>query len=86
MLSLARKIQPKTGKAEEHSSSPKAKLLDKMLRDGVFSAYFHVKDHVRIVEVLLTQATKIVDELQIHAVKHLKVSNPLSSPRRRKRH
>lgn len=91
LLSLARKIQPKAGKAEEHSSSPKAKLLDKMLRDGVFSAYFHVKDHVRIVEVLLTQATKIVDELQIHAVKHLKVSIPRStqlpsSPRRRKTH
>lgn len=85
LLSLARKIEPKAGKPEEHSSSPKAKLLDRMLRDGVFSAYFHAKDHVRIVEVLLTQAAKIVDELQIHAVKHLKVSSPaftqlLSSP------
>lgn len=79
LLGLARKIEPKAGKVEANSSSPKAKLLGKTLRDGVFSAYFHVKDHVRIVEVLLTQAAKIVDELEIHAVKHLKVSN-LSMP------
>lgn len=76
LLSLARKTEPKAGQAETQSSSPKAKLLDKILRDGVFSAYFHVKDHVRIVEVLLNQTAKIVDELQIYAVKHLKVSNP----------
>lgn len=79
LLSLARRIEPRTGQAEAHRSSPKPKLLDKMLRDGVFSAYFHVKDHVRIVEVLLTQATKIVDEMQIHAVKHLKDLIPMHS-------
>lgn len=73
LLSLARKMEPKAGQAETHSSSSKAKMLDKVLRDGVFSAYFHVKEHVRIVEVLLVQTAKIVDELQIHAVKHLKV-------------
>lgn len=77
LLSLARKVEPKAGRAEAHSSSPKAKLLDKILRDGVFSAYFHVKDHVRIVEVLLIQTSKILDEMQIYAVKHLKVSNTL---------
>lgn len=77
LLSLARKTEPKPGQTESHSSSsPKTKLLDKMLRDGVFSAYFHVKDHVRIVEVLLIQTVNIVDELQIYAVKHLKVSSP----------
>ncbi|KAK7715056.1 CCA tRNA nucleotidyltransferase, mitochondrial [Diaporthe eres] len=54
-------------------------LTTDMLRDGVFSAYFHVKDHVRIVEVLLTQASKIVDEMQIHAVKHLKDLIPMHS-------
>lgn len=76
LLSLVRKTETKAGKTEPHSSSPKAKLLDKTLRDGIFSAYFHVKDHVRIVEVLLNQTAKIVDEMRIHAVKHLKVSGP----------
>lgn len=75
LLSLARKMEPKAGMAETHNSSPKSKLLDRLLRDGVFSAYFHAKDHVRIVEVLLTQTSKILDEMQISAVKHLKVSN-----------
>lgn len=74
LLSLASKTDTRAGKSEPYGGSPKAKLLDKMLRDGVFSAYFHVKDHVRIVEVLLMQTAKIVDEMRIHSVKHLKVS------------
>ncbi|KAI3401371.1 hypothetical protein diail_11455 [Diaporthe ilicicola] len=77
LLSLARKTDTKAGNAEPNSSSPKAKLLDKVLRDGVFSAYFHVKDHVRIVEVLLVQTAKILDEMRIHAVKHLKDLIPM---------
>ncbi|KAL1869902.1 hypothetical protein Daus18300_005363 [Diaporthe australafricana] len=77
LLSLARKMGLKGGKTELHSNSPKAKLLDKTLRDGIFSAYFHVKDHVRIVEVLLNQTAKIVDEMRIHAVKHLKDLIPM---------
>lgn len=80
LLSLARKMEPKAGKAEPQSSAPKSKLLDKVLRDGVFSAYFHVKDHVRIVELLLLQTSKILDEMQISAVKHLKVSNVIVAP------
>ena len=80
LLSLARKKEPRAGKAEPQISSSKAKLLDRMLRDGVFSAYFHVKDHVRIVEVLLIQTAQIMDVMQIHAVKHLKVSHAVAAP------
>ncbi|KAJ0113995.1 hypothetical protein J7T55_010239 [Diaporthe amygdali] len=77
LLSLASKTDTRAGKSEPYGGSPKAKLLDKMLRDGVFSAYFHVKDHVRIVEVLLMQTAKIVDEMRIHSVKHLKDLIPM---------
>lgn len=49
-------------------------LLDKVLREGVFMGYFHAKEHVRIVEVLCQQTAVILNEMGIHAVKHLKVS------------
>lgn len=50
------------------------KLLDRALREGVFPAYFHAKEHVRIVEVLCQETALILQQMGIHAVKHLKVS------------
>jgi len=67
LLVLSAKISTGTDPAEGN------KLRDKILRDGVFMAYFHSKDHIRIVEVLLHQTAALVKELEIHAVKHLKV-------------
>ncbi|POS74135.1 hypothetical protein DHEL01_v207469 [Diaporthe helianthi] len=79
LLRLARKTESKAGKVEPHGTSPKGKLLDKLLREGVFSSYFHVKEHVKIVAVLLMQTAKILDEMQIYAVKHLKDLIPMHS-------
>lgn len=58
-------------------SKVKDKFLDKVLREGIFSAYFQAKEHIRIVEVLIREAGSIVSEMGIHAVKHLKVFSPL---------
>jgi hypothetical protein len=55
-------------------SKEKNKLLDKVLREGIFVAYFHAREHVRIVEVLVRQAGTTAKELGFHSVKHLKVS------------
>ncbi|KAM7186884.1 mitochondrial CCA tRNA nucleotidyltransferase [Rhypophila sp. PSN 637] len=55
-----------TSKEKEH------KLLDRVLREGVFPAYFHAKEHVRIVEVLCQQTVLVLQQMGIHAVKHLK--------------
>lgn len=74
LLTLATKLDVKAKTGPHHGSTPRAKLLDKILRDGVFPAYFHAKDHVRIVEVLLVQTAKVLNKMGIHAVKHLKVS------------
>ena len=49
------------------------KLLDKVLRDGVFTAYSHAREHVRIVELLFGQIRTIVTMMGINSVKHLKV-------------
>lgn len=51
----------------------KRSLLDRLLREGIFSAYSHASEYVRIVEVLAKKANSIIDELGIYATKHLKV-------------
>lgn len=75
LLALAGKVdkKPKTGK-HYYGDAPRTKLLDKILREGIFSSYFHVKENVRIVDVLAVQTARILNEMGIYAVKHLKVS------------
>lgn len=58
------------------ANAPRNKLLDKTLREGVFMGYFHAKDHIAIVEVLCQQTARILHQMGIHAVKHLKVCKP----------
>ncbi|AEO55170.1 hypothetical protein MYCTH_2051209 [Thermothelomyces thermophilus ATCC 42464] len=70
--------QPAAGK-DGIAGAPKNTLLDKMLREGVFMGYFHAKEHVNIVEVLCQQTETILNEMGVHAVKHLKVSSPALS-------
>lgn len=80
LLCLARKqASPTTGPTAKEPR-PNTTLLDKVLREGVFSAYFHCKDHPRIVAVLCQQIASIANQLGIHTVKHLKVSHPLHPP------
>ncbi|KAJ9155112.1 hypothetical protein NKR23_g2546 [Pleurostoma richardsiae] len=70
LLTLAGKLQ---------DGAAKNKLLDKVLRDGIFAGYFHAREHVRIVEVLLRQTSLFVETMGIHAVKHLKDLMPIYS-------
>ncbi|KAK4238163.1 mitochondrial CCA tRNA nucleotidyltransferase [Achaetomium macrosporum] len=77
LLSLANK-QPPVGK-DGVRGEPKNSLLDRLLREGVFTGYFHAKDHVHIVKVLCQQTVAILNEMGIHAVKHLKDLIPMLS-------
>lgn len=67
LLVLSGKISAGVGLKEGNE------LRDKILREGIFMAHFHAKEHVRIVEVLFQQTAALVTDLGIHAVKHLKV-------------
>ncbi|KAL8399587.1 hypothetical protein RB594_000110 [Gaeumannomyces avenae] len=58
---------------------PDLALLDKALRDGVFTGFFYARDYIRVVEVLVRHAGLIVDEMKVHAVKHLKDLIPMIS-------
>ncbi|KAJ2972811.1 hypothetical protein NQ176_g6943 [Zarea fungicola] len=51
-----------------------------MLRDGVLTGYFHASQHIRVVEVLMQSAARIIESLQIYAVKHLQILLDLFAP------
>ncbi|KAK0666672.1 hypothetical protein QBC41DRAFT_325278 [Cercophora samala] len=72
LLVLAEK-QPATGDKNKH------KLLDRLIREGIFTGYFHAKSHVKIAELLCREMGEIVEEMGVHAVKHLKDLIPMIS-------
>jgi hypothetical protein len=82
LLVLARKLADPAAAAdgkegEEGSRRESRKLLDRILRGGVFAAFFHAGQHVAIVEVLMRKTSAVVAELGVHAVKHLKDLVPM---------
>ena len=58
----------------DESGKQRTQLLDTLLREGVFTGYFHAREHVRIVNLLLRQTACIVTLMGINSVKHLKVN------------
>ncbi|OAA68345.1 hypothetical protein SPI_00540 [Niveomyces insectorum RCEF 264] len=57
---------------------PAADLLDKILRDGIYAGYFHASEHIRIVELLVRQAGRVIETMGgVYAVKHLKDLIPM---------
>ncbi|KAK0627714.1 hypothetical protein B0T14DRAFT_423769 [Immersiella caudata] len=77
---LASKQLPSTtSTSPSGSNKEQIKVLDKLLREGVFTAYFHAKYHVRIVKVLCEQTVLILNTMGIYAVKHLKDLIPMLS-------
>ncbi|KAK4146701.1 uncharacterized protein C8A04DRAFT_34607 [Dichotomopilus funicola] len=80
LLQLARKVgQPTNENGDGGVLKKQHALLDKVLRDGVFMGYFHAKEHVRIVAELCSWTARILNELEVHAVKHLKDLIPMLS-------
>ncbi|KAK3904960.1 mitochondrial CCA tRNA nucleotidyltransferase [Staphylotrichum tortipilum] len=77
LLALAEK-QP-TGKDDDADQRRRNALLDRVLREGVFTGYFHARDHVAVVQVLCEQAAAVVRAMGVHAVKHLKDLVPMIS-------
>ncbi|KAL1873131.1 hypothetical protein VTK73DRAFT_1042 [Phialemonium thermophilum] len=73
---LARKMSsPESGVPSRAGNG----LRDRILREGIFTAYFHAREHVRIVEILMHHTAAVIGDLKIHAVKHLKELVPMFS-------
>lgn len=64
------------GKAGEGKKDER-RLLDRILRQGVLSGYFHCPEHPGIVEVLMRKTGRVVEALGLGAVKHLKDLVPM---------
>ncbi|CAI6087688.1 unnamed protein product [Clonostachys chloroleuca] len=60
-------------------SPSRRKLLDKVFRDGVFTAYFHASEYISVVETLMKNTTAILDCLEVYSVKHLQNLLPMFS-------
>ncbi|KAL2885685.1 hypothetical protein HOO65_070147 [Ceratocystis lukuohia] len=60
--------------ASKNDQQKKMALLDKMLREGVFTNYSHASQYSGMIELFLREMATITDAMGIHAVKHLKVS------------
>ncbi|CAK7275122.1 hypothetical protein SEPCBS119000_006518 [Sporothrix epigloea] len=56
---------------------PGRTLLDRMLREGIYSGYFYASEHIHIVEELMRQTGRIVEAMGVYAVKHLKDLMPI---------
>lgn len=74
LILASRQAQGLSTMPSSRSTESYMKLLERMLRHGVLSAYDHAKEHVRIVQLLFEQTIKILNEMDIYAVKFLRVS------------
>lgn len=73
LLVLSRKLDLKVRSGTNASRTPRGRLLDRMLRDGVFSGYSHAKEHARVALLLFRVTAGLVKDMGINSVKHLKV-------------
>lgn len=78
LLVLASKLDARVKSGPNTSHTPRARFLDKLLRDGVLATYFHTKEHIRICQLLFDVNVWLVKDMGINAVKHLKVCRSLT--------
>lgn len=60
---------------DDKKHAARIKALDRVLRNGIVKGYAHAGDHVKIAEVLVHQITRLVNEMGIEFVRHLKVQS-----------
>lgn len=58
---------------DEKSKQKKQKVLDKLLREGVLHGMDHCHQNIEIIRLLLTVMEKLINRMEIQAIKHLKV-------------
>ena len=58
---------------DEKSKQKKQKVLDKILREGVQHGIHHCHQNNQIIRLLLTVMEKLINRMEIQAIKHLKV-------------
>ncbi|KXJ95203.1 hypothetical protein Micbo1qcDRAFT_230497 [Microdochium bolleyi] len=69
---------PQSGCLDKYDERQR-KLLHRIVREGILTAYEHSGEHIRIVEVLCRQLQCVVNGMGVLAVKHLKNMIPMLS-------
>ena len=64
----------------EVGEKARIEFLDRVMRGGVFMGYHHASEYPAIVQLLLEQTKVLVENMGIHAVKHLKVCHIIPYP------
>lgn len=62
----------------DDSSPRRRRLLDKLLRDGIFAGHHHASQHIQIVQLLMHHTEVIINCLGVFAIKHLVVCEATS--------
>lgn len=73
------KVNEKENVQEKKRKKERLKFLDRVTREGVFSAYMHSSEIPDIVEILVEQMSMLISKMGIHSVKHLKDILPILS-------
>ena len=60
---------------DDKKHAARIKALDRVLRNGIVKGYAHAGEHVKIAELFVHQITRLVNEMGIDFVRHLKVQS-----------
>ena len=60
---------------DDRKHAARIKALDRVLRNGIVKGYAHAGEHVKIAELFVHQITRLVEEMGIEFVRHLKVKS-----------
>jgi hypothetical protein len=52
----------------------KIKMQDRIMRQGILPGFQHCRDSIAIREILIAQLNRLVIQMELHAIKHLKVN------------
>jgi len=74
------KVDEKEKEEEEVKlKKERLKFLDRVMREGIFSAYTHSSENPDIMEILVEQMSILISKMGIYSVKHLKDILPILS-------
>lgn len=58
---------------DDKKHAARIKALDRVLRNGIVKGYAHAGEYFKIAELFVYQITRLVEEMGIEFVRHLKV-------------
>lgn len=73
LLPPAYQVLLKLAESQSPQDSDRRRLLDKVIREGIFAGAFHASQYAKIVQILMQETVSIIDCMGIFSIKHLNV-------------